>query len=270
MNLSAQDLETENAALREELERARVELRHLEKNKRSFTALAAHELRTPLTILFGYAKLLSDGGESEAHEYTDIIATYAWQLKNTIDSIITLQQIDTGELVLNLQALPLAEISENALISRQREIVEKAVEIRSDLEKDLYVQADRERLLLVFAQLLSNSIKYTPHAGTVTVEARAKQASVVISIRDNGIGIPPEELPHIFERFYQTGDPLTRQYNGLGLGLAVAKELVELHGGRIWVESTYNQGSAFHFSLPRAKPGVQPNAKVNRSARLIA
>lgn len=269
MNLPARDLETENAALREELERARVQLRHLEESKRSFVALAAHELRTPLTILFGYAKLMGDGSEREAHEYAGIIATYSWQLKNTVDSIIALQQIDTGELVLDLQALPLAEIVENAIASRQHEIVEKALEIRSDLENDLYVQADRERLLLIFAQLLSNSIRYTPHAGTVTVEARAKQAGVQISIRDNGIGISAEELPHIFERFYQTGSPLTRQYNGIGLGLAVAKELVELHGGRIWVESKSNQGSAFHISLPRTKPDARSNAKIHRSARMI-
>lgn len=262
-------METENAALREELERVRTQLRHLEESKRSFVALAAHELRTPLTILFGYAKLLGDGGESDAREYAGIIATYSWQLKNTIDSIIALQQIDTGELVLDLEALPLREIIENAVASRQREIAEKALEIRSDVENNLYVQGDRERLLLILAQLLSNSIKYTPHAGIVTIEARAKQASAVISIRDKGIGIPAEELPHIFERFYQSGDPLTRQYGGLGVGLAVAKELVELHGGRIWVESATNQGSTFHFSLPRAMPGAPRNAKVNRSARMI-
>jgi signal transduction histidine kinase len=252
MNVSPRDLETENVALREELERARSKLRHLEESKRSFVALAAHELRTPLTILFGYAKLMGDGSESEAREYAGIIATYSWQLKNTVDSIITLQQIDTGELGLDLRALPLGEIIDNAVASRQREISEKALEIQSDLESGLYVQADRERLLLVFGQLLANSIKYTPHAGTIAIEARAKQASIQVSLRDNGIGIPAEELPHVFERFYQSSNPLTRQHSGIGLGLAVAKEIVELHGGRIGVESRPSQGSTFYFSLPRA------------------
>ena len=254
MSLLARDLETENAALRAELERTRAQLRRMDDVKRSFTALAAHELRTPLTILFGYSKLLTNSTESETQKYAGIIAEYAWQLKSTIDAVITLQRIDTGELVLRQEVLPVAEAVDWALASRRREIAERALEVQTGSLADLYVRADRERLLLILTQLLSNAIKYSPHAATIAIEAHTQQASVVISIRDNGVGIPSEELSHVFDRFYQTGNPLTRQYNGAGLGLAVAKELVELHGGRIWAESRLGEGSLFSFSIPRGLP----------------
>ncbi len=113
------------------------------------------------------------------------------------------------------------------------------------------VYADRERLTLVLNHLLSNSIKFSPAKATIEISARADVTCVVTSIHDTGLGIPEEEQSHIFDRFYQVGDPLTRHHNGLGLGLAIAKAIVELHHGRIWVESSGQQGSTFHFSLPR-------------------
>jgi signal transduction histidine kinase len=273
MNVIARDLETENTALRDELERTRMQLRRMEEVKRSFIALAADELRTPLTILFGYAKLLSDCTETERGKYAGIIATYSWQLKNTVDAIIALQLLDSGEIVLRQEPLPLAEIVQTAVENRRSEITAKALILQCNLSADLYVRADRERLALILAQLLSNSIKYSADGGTISVDAHTQQASIVVSIRDNGIGIPAEELPHVFERFYQGGggDPLTRQFRGMGLGLAVAKGLVELHGGAIEVESATNQGSTFRFTLPRALPNahVQPNAAVIQDTRII-
>lgn len=254
MNPLARDLETENAALRNELEQTRAQLRRMDEVKRSFTALAADELRTPLTILIGYSKLLTDCPESETKKYAGIIAEHAWQLKNTIDAVITLQRVDAGELELRQEILPVNEMVESAVAGRQREIAEKALVIECGQLAGLYVRADRERLALILTQLLANSIKYSPHAATISIEAHSMQASVVISLRDNGIGIPAEELPHVFERFYQIGNPMTRQYKGMGLGLAVAKELVELHGGRIWIESAVGKGSVFCFSLPRGLP----------------
>ena len=272
MNVIARDLETENTALRDELERTRMQLRRMEEIKRSFIALAADELRTPLTILFGYAKLLSDCTEAEREKYAGIIAMYSWQLKNTVDAIIALQLLDSGELVLRQEPLPLVEIMQTAVESRRSEITAKALVVESDLSADLYVRADRERLALILAQLLSNSIKYSADSGVITINAHTQQASVVISIRDNGIGIPDEELPHVFERFYQGGGgPLTRQFRGMGLGLAVAQGLIELHGGAIEVESATNQGSTFRFTLPRALPNAQaqPNAAILQDTRMM-
>jgi signal transduction histidine kinase len=270
MNLMPRDLDTENAALRDELERTRIQLRRMEEIKRSFIALAADELRTPLTILFGYAKLLGDATENETEKYAGIIAMYAWQLKNTVDAIIALQQLDAGEIVLRPEPLPLAEIIQTAIESRHNEIAAKALVVQNDLSAEMYVRADRERLALILAQLLSNSIKYSTEGGIITIDARPQQASVVISIRDHGIGIPVEELPQVFERFYQArGDPLTRQFHGMGLGLAVAKGLVELHGGEIQVESAMNHGSTFRFSLPRALPNAQLNPAIVQDTQVM-
>ena len=269
MNLLSRDLETENATLRSELEQTRAQLRRMEDIKRSFTALAADELRTPLTILFGYSKLLTNCTDSETQKYAGIIAAYAWQLKNTVDAVITLHRIDAGELVLRQMVLPVREMVDLAIESRHREIAEKALDVQCASLSDLYVRADRERLALILTELLANSIKYSPPAATIAIEAHAQQASVVFSIRDMGIGIPADELSHIFNRFYQTGNPLTRQYKGLGLGLSVAKELVELHGGRIWVESALGQGSVFCFSLPRGLP-AQVEAASNYSIQTNA
>ncbi len=254
MNIIARDLKTENAELREELKRAQMELRRLDEMKRSFIALAAHELRNPLAILLGYAKLLSGCEESDVQAYASIIVGHAWQLKNTVDAIITLQQVDAGELTLRREATSLADAVQHIIDSRQNEIREKELTVLTILGPHLHVYADRERLALILTQLFANSIKYSPTGGTITIEAQAQPSSIVVSVRDVGIGIPPEEQPHIFDRFYQGANPLTRQYNGMGLGLAVAKALVELHDGKIWLESASHQGTAFYFSLPRVFP----------------
>jgi len=269
MNLYARDLETENATLREELARTHSQLHRMDEIQRSLVSLAERELRTTLTMIFGYARLLGDRDIGEMQEYAGIIATYSWQLKNMLDAMTALHQIDAGELVLRMETLPLREILDYAIAGRQRELVAKALAVQLDLEDGLYVRADRERLLLILAQLLSNAITNAPPAGTVTLVARSREASAVISIQDNGRGIPEEEQPHLFERFYRRSLPLARQPDGSGLGLAVAKELVELHGGRIWVEGASSQSNTLCFSLPRASPSHPNAAIVNLSTKTI-
>lgn len=251
MNTLPVDWEKENLALREELKRARMESRRLDQMKRDFIALAAHELRSPLAILLGYARILEEEATGVAHEHAAIVAAHAWQLKHLVDALLTLQQVDAGEIALRLENLALAEIVQNVLDRQQRDLREKTLTVQIQVPADLLVRADRERLALILANLLSNAIKYSPRGGTLTIAAQAEPTCAIVSLRDQGIGIPPEEQAHIFERFYQVGNPFTRRYTGLGLGLAVAKTLVELHNGRIWVESVPNQGSAFYFSLPR-------------------
>ncbi len=270
MNLIARDLETENAELREELRRAHMELRRLDDMKRNFIALTAHELRNPLAILFGYAKLLADCGNDEIREYAGIIVKRTWQLKSAVDLIITLQQIDAGELALRLEALPLAEIIHAVIDGHQADLNEKTLTILTNVEPQLRVRADRKRIELAISEVVSNAIKYSSTGGTITLEGHAQASSVVLAVRDNGIGIAPEELSLVFQRFYQTGNPLTRQYNGFGLGLAVAKALVELHGGRIWLESASQRGSTIYLSLPHeiSSDASAPDAAVAQRVRL--
>jgi two-component system sensor histidine kinase VicK len=248
------DLEKENRALREELAQARMELRRLDQLKRDFISIAAHELRSPLTILLGYAKILESEATGAERERAEIVVSHAWQLKHLVDTMFILQQLDTGEFALRFEAVPVHEVIENVIISQRNAVAEKQLRIEAVYEPDLLVRADRERLALVMANLLSNAIKYSPQGDLVTIKTRSERAQAIISVQDNGIGILSEEQPHVFERFYQVGSPFTRHYKGPGLGLAVSKEIVELHGGRIWVESIIDQGSTFNVSLPRILP----------------
>ncbi len=245
------NLEKENVSLREELSRAQAELRRVDQLKRDFIALSAHELRAPLAILLGYAKILESEVVGPTHERAQVIVAQAWRLKDLVDAILMLQQIDADELTLHMEPLAIRQLLQETVGEHQEEIDEKALAIQLHAAGDLLVYADRERLALVLSHLLSNSIKFSPMKGTIAISAGADITCVVTSFRDDGSGIPDEEQLHIFDRFYQVGDALTRHHNGLGLGLAVAKAVVELHHGRIWVESKRDEGSTFHFSLPR-------------------
>lgn len=245
------DLEKENLALREELSRVQAELRRADQLKRDFTALAAHELRAPLAVLLGYAKILESEATGETLERAEIIIAQAWRLKDLVDTILILQQIDAGEISLHMEPIAIHHILERIVDEHRNEIDNKSLSVQTQAAKDLFVYADRERLALILNHLLSNSVKFSPPKATLTISAHADVTCVVVSIHDEGLGVPDEEQSHIFDRFYQVGDALTRHHNGLGLGLAVAKAIVELHHGRIWVESTPQGGSTFHFSLPR-------------------
>ncbi len=252
------NLEKENIALREELSKAQEELRRVDQLKRDFLALSAHELRAPLAVLLGYAKILEGEAEGLARERAQIIVTQAWRLKDLVDAILILQQIDAGEVTLHMEPIAIRQVLQDVVEEHRKEIGDKALDLQLHATGELMVYADRERLVLVLNHLLSNSIKFSPPKRTVVISARADITCVVTSIHDKGLGIPEEEQSHIFDRFYQIGDALTRHHNGLGLGLAVAKAIVELHHGRIWVESNRQEGSTFHFSLPRiiGSPGV--------------
>jgi signal transduction histidine kinase len=245
------DLEKENVALREELSRAQAELRRVDQLKRDFIALSAHELRAPLAVLLGYAKILEGEAVGATRERAQVIVAQAWRLKDLVDAILILQQVDAGEVTLHMEPIGIRQVLEEAVDEHRNEIGDKALDIQLHAAGELLVYADRERLALVLNHLLSNSIKFSPTKGRIAISARADITCVLTSIHDEGLGIPDEEQPHIFDRFYQVGDVLTRHHNGLGLGLAVAKAIVELHHGRIWVESTRQEGSTFHFSLPR-------------------
>lgn len=245
------DLEKENRALREELRQARAELRRVDQMKRDFITLASHELRSPLAILLGYAKIVEDEATEQVHEHATIVTTHAWRLKSIVDAMITLEQLNAGEISLHFKPVLIAEAIQTVVEERQRELYEKALTCDVQADAGLLVRADRERLGLILTYLVANAIRYSPRGETIRIGARADGTRVITSIRDAGIGIPSEELPRIFNLFDQVDDPLTRYYNGLGLGLAVARALVELHNGEIRVESALNQGSTFSFSLPR-------------------
>jgi signal transduction histidine kinase len=241
----------ENARLVTEIQKAYEELSELDRLKSEFVAIASHELQTPLTVILGYASFLKEDVTGAASEQLDIVLRSALRLRSLINDMINLRHSETGEAELELEQLSLNELittitTEFASLAEARK---QSVNIKLASQPPI-VEADRQKLHLVLANLLSNAIKFTPEGGHIHMEVETRGNEVWVSVRDTGIGIPPREQERIFDRFYQVEPSLTRRFGGMGLGLSIAKGMVELHGGRIWVESLEGMGSSFTFALP--------------------
>ncbi|MGQ9628023.1 MAG: ATP-binding protein [Anaerolineae bacterium] len=242
----------ENALLFGEIQKAYDELKKLDRLKSEFINIAAHELRTPLAILMGYASILEEEATGEDRERLEILMRNAMRLRTLINDMLDLDGLETGRHRFRLESFSLAEAISSAMHDLSLMARDKGHEVLINLPDDLpEICADRRKFNLVLLNLLSNAIKFTPPGGRIEIEARVEGDEVVVSVRDNGIGIPPEEQERIFDRFYQVGDSLTREQGGMGLGLSIAKGMVELCGGRIWVESEVGRGSTFIFTMPR-------------------
>ncbi len=226
-------------------------LARAEEARRNQTADVAHELRTPLTVIQGTLEAMLDGVYSADRENLQAALTQTRTLSRLVEDLRLLALADAGQLRLHTAPLD--------LVPFLREIVEayrpQAQEQRASLELETppslaSIEADRDRLAQVMGNLLSNALRYAPEGGHITVRARSEGGEVIVSVADDGPGIPPQELPHLFERFWR-GDRARRQATGgSGLGLTIARSLVEAHGGRIWAESVEGQGSTFAFALP--------------------
>jgi signal transduction histidine kinase len=241
----------ENARLLTEIQRAYEELSELDQLKSEFVAIASHELQTPLTVILGYASFLKADVTGAASEQLDAVLRSALRLRSLINDMVNLRHIETGEAELELERLSLNELvtTITAEFASLAEARKQSVNIKLASQPPM-VEADRQKLHLVLANLLSNAIKFTPERGCIQVAVETKGNEVWASVRDTGIGIPPREQERIFDRFYQVEPSLTRRFEGMGLGLSIAKGMVELHGGRIWVESVEGMGSSFTFALP--------------------
>ncbi len=241
-----------NAQLVRSLEKAYEDLKQLHKLKTDFIAIASHELRTPLSVILGYATFLREEAQGEISEHAETVLNSALQLSNLIESMTNLRYVVMDDAELEFQPLPLSDLLSEAY----RETLPLAQAKGQHLEmreppSPCYIRADRAPLLLALTNVLHNAVKFTPEGGTISLSAERSGDEAWITVRDNGIGIPPEELERIFEAFYQVGDPLTRRYGGLGLGLTIARAIVERHRGRIWAASAGpNKGSHFTLALP--------------------
>jgi len=250
----------ENAHLFQEIQRAYDELKKLDHLKSEFINIAAHELRTPLAILLGYASVLAEEATGVNRERLSAVIRNAMRLRALIDDMLNLSYLETGQARLNLEEVTLGDVIQRAMLDMSQLIEEKSLTAEVDIPADFPpMLADPQKLDLIVVNLLSNAIKYTPEGGNISCKAWVEEDRAVVAICDSGIGIPPEEQDKIFDRFYQIEDSLTRHYSGMGLGLAVAKGMVELCQGRIWVESEVGQGSTFYFELP-LRPTAHPNS----------
>jgi two-component system phosphate regulon sensor histidine kinase PhoR len=231
-------------------------LKELEKVRQDFVANVSHELRTPLTTIKGYAETLLEGAlkEDVAFQFTQVIKKHADRLTKIVEDLLMLSRIESKEFRLNKESLSLQDLV-NDVIDYVRETAEKkGITVdRSEPFPSLRTEADRNYLEQVLINLIDNAIKYTPDGGKITISVVEKQGQEIeFSVRDNGIGIPKEDIPRIFERFYRVDKGRSQESGGTGLGLSIVKHLVHAHGGRVWVESRLGEGSTFHFTLPLA------------------
>jgi signal transduction histidine kinase len=241
----------ENARLLDELQHAYDELAQLDQLKSDFVSIASHELRTPLAVILGYASFLRDEVSGEAGEQLDIVLQSAMRLRSIIDDMVNLRHVDTGEVQLEREIFSMKELVEEVGGEFAQLATAKQQVLGMELPDDpLKIDADRQKVYLILANLLSNAVKFTPNHGRIHISAQRKGDEIWVAVMDTGVGIPERDRERIFNRFYQVGPTLTRRYEGMGLGLSIAKSMAELHGGRMWVESVVAKGSRFTVVLP--------------------
>lgn len=228
------------------------------KAKSSFLANMSHELRTPLNAIIGFAEILKEeyfGTLNEKQsEYLNDILESAHHLLTLINDVLDLSQIESGRTTLDREDIYVSELIERSLVMIREKALKHGIKLKTEIPeklKKVKVSADRRKLKQVMFNLLSNAVKYTPDGGTITVRGNIKGKEVSISVEDTGVGITSENRERIFEEFFQVESQRSGKPEGTGLGLSITKQIVEMHGGKIWVVSTgKGKGSRFTFTLP--------------------
>ena len=250
-------------AVRAEIERgellkreshARAQAEEASRLKEEFLATVSHELRTPLNAVVGWSRLLRGGqlDPAAASHAIEIVERNALMQKQIVEDLLDVSRIVTGKLRINTQPIDLLLVVHAAIDAIRPAAEAKEIQIRSHFDApDVIVRADVERLQQVFWNLLANAVKFTPARGTIDIYLRQEDSLAEVRIEDSGPGVPPEFLPRIFDRFSQADGSITRKYGGLGLGLAIVRHLVELHGGTVSAQNRDEQGGAIlTVSLP--------------------
>ncbi len=228
-------------------------LARMEKARRNQTADIAHELRTPLTVLQGTLEAMLDGVYPTDRENLQAALIQTRTLSRLIEDLRLLALADAGELHLERHEVDLASFLQRVVEAYQPQARQHEVALALEVPTALpTVLADRDRLAQVMGNLLTNSLHYVPQGGHVRVETSTEEREVVVTVKDDGHGVPPEDLPHLFERFWRTDPARRRATGGSGLGLSIVRHIVEAHGGRVWAEETPGGGLTVHFSLPVA------------------
>ncbi|HEY9286739.1 MAG TPA: ATP-binding protein [Candidatus Dormibacteraeota bacterium] len=238
----------------EMLQRANLELQEADRMKSEFLTNMSHELRTPLNAIIGFSEIIHttpELSEAERGEFAETIHNSGKRLLKLINDILELTHIQAGRLELHPSPCLLAEAVDAALSENAAAATQKELTVSSGVDRRLEVVFDPRSLRHVVHNLVNNAIKFTPHHGSVLVSAIETEPGTVVEVRDTGIGIKPEDQARLFEEFRQVDGSTSRGYEGVGLGLALSKRLVELQGGQIWVESSPGSGSTFRFLIPR-------------------
>jgi PAS domain S-box-containing protein len=244
----------ERTKLLESEREARAQAEQASRLKDEFLATISHELRTPLNAIVGWARLLRSGQldpENLEHAF-EVIERNAWSQKQIIEDMLDVSRIITGKLRIGLVPLELMSVIQTALDVVRPAAEAKEIELKTQFETpELLVSGDAERLQQVIWNLLSNAVKFTPNRGAVEIVVKRENGAAEIAVWDDGPGIPPDFLPHVFERFSQADSSSTRRHGGLGLGLAITRHLVELHGGAVKAENREDgKGAVLTVTLP--------------------
>ena len=237
---------------------ANANLEKLDRTKSEFLSIVSHEFRTALTGIQGFSELIRDGGleTDEVRAYGGYIFNDADRVNRLIGDMLDLDRMESGRMTMRSAEVDINDVLTEA-VSRAAPSASN-VEFKADLDPRLPIVAgDRDRLIQVVSNLVNNAVKYSPEGGTVTITSRAEGRFALVSVTDNGIGIPAEEIGHVFERFRRVRSGAAQSIPGTGLGLTIVKQIVEMHGGKIWVESAVGHGSSFHFTIPLAPEGAE-------------
>jgi len=239
----------------EDITKANEELKELDQAKSNFLNMVSHELKTPLTAMNAHLEVLGDMSDNLKRQQLrsfDAIRRNSNQLRILIENILEIARIESNKFHLNLIELDLGGIINDVVDNLSIIAKNKDVKMTADVEKLDNIIADEARIKEILNNLVSNAIKFTEN-GEIMITAKENDKDILVSVRDSGIGIPEEKMGNLFQKFYQVDASLSRRYGGTGLGLSITKQLVELQGGKIWVDSKEGHGSEFFFTLPLKK-----------------
>lgn len=237
------------------------QLERLNRAKSEFVSIVSHEFRTPLTGIQGFSEMMRDEEltTEEMREYAGDINKDAQRLNRMINEMLDLDRMESGRMTIHAEGMDFNAVVEEATDRVRPNAPNHTLTL--DLQPDLpHIRADRDRLTQVASNLLNNAVKYSPTGGKITVTTRVDGDQVRLDVRDEGLGIPPDALETIFERYSRVDSQATKDIQGTGLGLPIVRQIVHLHGGKVWAESELGRGSVFHVVLPLAGAGAQVEA----------
>jgi signal transduction histidine kinase len=248
----------ETLRLTEELQKRAQELKELDRLKSAFLANMSHELRTPLNSILGFTDVMLEGLDGDLTEYTDndlrLIQKNGQHLLHLINDVLDMAKIESGRMNLHPETFNIHTLLDEVTSITSTLASEKntALFITEDSERDVEIYADDTRIRQVMINLINNAIKFTTNGKIALQVSKLDSARILVSVKDTGLGIPPDHLEAIFEEFSQVDTSTTRKVGGTGLGLPISRRLIEMHGGRLWAESTgiEGEGSSFFVELP--------------------
>lgn len=252
---SRQSLESKVQERTKQLASAFEEVKRISQKKSEFISAVSHELRTPLTSIKGYAAILMSGKIGEVplkvKERLERVNKQSDNLVKLINSLLDISRIESGRVEMKLKEHDIASLIDNVHDLLTPQLKEKNIHFVVDIPENIpQVKIDLPQYERVFINLVANAIKFTPQEGTISIKAQSQKGATLFMISDTGIGIPEDDLKRLFDEFYRVDNEINKNVKGTGLGLALAKNIVEAHKGKIWITSKVNEGTTFHFTLP--------------------